>query len=250
MPLINTTTSLNAYLDIDSLLWGAAGVGQPVIDLQGTEQATVGLNLAALTAVDFADFSLIDTHSINANVWGGGTLTGTLYETVTSSSTFSINPSNSNVTGSMSELLTATLSIKDSAGHTVAATMTDTINLSVSGTGYASGTATATSAATTQANGSSVVNGGTYTVGSGTGSITAATISVTGTPSVNLTSQHINPTEVLVVSGTETINISASENGTTVASAAETLNLNIELSGVGVVGTVSNGSGHPLTLFA
>jgi len=251
MPLIHNTTLLNGYLDIDSLLWGTPGTGVPVIDLHGTEQATVGLNLTAFTPVDFANFSLIDSHVINANVWGGGTLTGNLSESVTASSIFNINNNNGSLTGLMCETLTATLSIKDSAGHTVTALMTDTIHLTVSGTGYGGGTATATSAATTQANGLNIVSGGNYVVGGGTGSITAATVSVTGTPSFTLANQHINANEMLVVNGTENITISATHNGTTVASAADTLTLNVELSAVGVVGIVSDQSGHhPLMVFA
>jgi len=55
---------------------------------------------------------------------------------------------------------------------------------------------------------------------------------------------------MLVVNGTENITISATQNNTTVASAAETLTLNVELSAVGMVGIVSDQGGHhPLMVF-
>lgn len=235
------------------LMWGSDGVGPPTLDLYGTGQVTGGLNLAARSPLDFANFSVVDTHTIDAEVWGGGTVNGNLTETVSAASIFDTS-NKSHLTASVAEQITTHMIITDSANDVVQVTMVDIIHLTLTGRGYTGGTATSIAAATTEANGVSQPNGQTIQVGSGSAPITAAAVTITGGPSWALLNQHQYGNEMLTISGNETLSISASLTSgatgiTTTATESQDLQIHINLSPLGVVGVASDPSGQfPLTI--
>jgi hypothetical protein len=248
----NTTKYLSGGLDDDSLSFGqVAQFAAPTqLDLAGSAQATAGLNLATWSPPDFANFGLVDTHSIKIDVWAYGAVTGNLLETVAVSATSHLD-AHGNLVGAISEQITINATITDGF-HVVAVKLVDTINLTLSGSGYTgSGTSTSIAAAMTTANGVTQPNGQDVHLGNGAGAITGAHVSVQGAPSWNFAflshATENSGHEHLVIDGSETQQISVGRSGFGNTYTAQTTTLHVDASDVGVTGVVTDPAAHHTT---
>jgi hypothetical protein len=248
---------ISGGLDTDTLYWSDAPWGNTPppsteLDLNGATQATAGLFLPQVTQPNYANFNLVDGHTIDFDVLGVGTLTGNLKETVTVSATSGLD-SHGNLVGSIYEQIKINASITDG---TFAALLkvTDTINLTLTGSGYTGGgAATAIAEAVTQANGQSEPNGQNVQTGSGVGQISSAKITVTGAPSWELTVlSKVLHGATLHINGSEKLDITAGwEDLPPSKEVAQTTNLSITASDTGIIGVITDPAAHhTLTLTA